>query len=198
MSSAMFSVCPTSMTRPIGLRASATGASWAADLGAGAETSRPACLAGACPSSAGSSRSTRSRALIRWTRLKTTAKDCLRVWTGGKAGPEYFMLENRQKKGRDAALPGSGLAVWHIDEARSDNTNPLAYMVGLMQADGKRDLELAKNTGDQGDLFPGSSKKTRFNDKTTPSSRAHDGNSTGVSLRGISVAKGKVKVTVKR
>ena len=122
--------------------------------------------------------------------LENNAKDCLRVWTGGKSGPEYFMLENRQTKGRDSALPGSGLAVWHIDEARSDNTNPLAYKVGLMQADGKRDLELAKNNGDDGDLFPGSSKKTSFNDKTTPSSRAHDGNSTGVSLSGISVANG--------
>ena len=77
----------------------------------------------------------------------------------GKSGPEYFMLENRQKKGRDSALPGSGLAVWHIDEARSDNTNPLAYKVGLMQADGKRDLELAKNEGDAGDLYPGRLKK---------------------------------------
>ena len=92
--------------------------------------------------------------------LENNAKDCLRVWTDGKSGPEYFMIENRQTKGRDTALPGSGLAVWHIDESRSDNTNPLAYKVGLMQADGKRDLELAKNNGDDGDLFPGSSKKT--------------------------------------
>jgi immune inhibitor A len=130
--------------------------------------------------------------------LENDAKACLRVWTGGKTGPEYFMLENRQAKGRDSALPGSGLAVWHIDETRSDNTNPLAYKVGLAQADGKRDLELAKNNGDAGDLYPGSSRKTSFNDRTTPSSRAHDGSSTGVSLSGITVTSGIVKVNVKR
>ena len=130
--------------------------------------------------------------------LEASAKDCLWVWTGGKSGPEYFMLENRQAKGRDSALPGSGLAVWHIDENRSDNTNPLAYQVGLMQADGKRDLELAKNGGDAADLFPGSLKRTSFNDKTRPSSRAHDGSSTRVSLSSISVAKGKMKFRVKR
>jgi immune inhibitor A len=130
--------------------------------------------------------------------LEKGAKNCLWVWKGGKSGPEYFMLENRQQKGRDAALPGSGLAVWHIDETRSDNTNPLAYKVGLVQADGKRDLELAKNGGDKNDLFPGGLGKKSFNDKTTPSSRAHDGSSTGVSLSGISVANGKVTVTVKR
>jgi len=130
--------------------------------------------------------------------LEKGAGNCLRVWTAGKTGPEYFLLENRQATGRDASLPGSGLAVWHIDEARYDNTNPLAYKVGLMQADGKRDLELARNSGDAGDLFPGAAKKTSFSDRTKPSSRAHDGSSTGVSLSRISTAKGLVKVTVKR
>jgi immune inhibitor A len=130
--------------------------------------------------------------------LEANAKECLWVWTGGKSGPEYFMLENRQATGRDSALPGSGLAVWHIDENRSDNTNPLAFKVGLVQADGKRDLELAKNAGDAGDLFPGSLGKTAFNDKTGPSSRAHDGSVTKVALSGISVTDGKVAVTVKR
>jgi len=130
--------------------------------------------------------------------LEADAGNCLSVWTGGKSGPEYFLLENRQATGRDAALPGSGLAVWHIDEARSDNTNPLAYLVGLVQADGKRDLELARNGGDPADLYPGTAKKTTFSDATTPSSRAHDGSSTGVSLTRISVASAKVTVTVKR
>lgn len=130
--------------------------------------------------------------------LETDPTACLRIWTGGKAGPEYFLLENREKAGRDAKLPGAGLAVWHIDEARSDNTNPLAYKVGLMQADGKRDLEGSKNPGDAGDLYPGTSRKKSFNDKTKPSSRAHDGSSTGVALSAISLTKKMIKVTVKR
>ena len=130
--------------------------------------------------------------------LANDAKHCVWVWKGGKSGPEYFLLENRQATGRNSALLGSGLAVWHIDESRSDNTNPLAYKVGLVQADGKRNLELAKNGGDKNDFFSGGLKTTSFNDKTTPSSRAHDGSSTGVALSGISVANGKVTVTVKR
>jgi hypothetical protein len=67
-----------------------------------------------------------------------------------------------------------------------------------MQANGKRELELAKNAGDKNDLFPGGLRKKSFNDKTTPSSRAHDGSSTGVALSAIAVAKRKVAVTVKR
>jgi immune inhibitor A len=130
--------------------------------------------------------------------LANGAGNCLRVWSGGRKGAEYFLLENRQASSRDQALPGSGLAVWHIDESRSDNTNPNAYKVGLAQADGKRDLENARNRGDEGDVFPGSAGKTSFSDNTTPSARAHNGLKTGVKLSGIKLAGGMVTVKVKR
>jgi immune inhibitor A len=131
--------------------------------------------------------------------LANGARNSLWVWSGGRSGPEYFLLENRQATGRDAALPGSGLAVWHIDETRSDNTNPLAYKVGLVQADGKRDLELDVNSGDAGDLFPGTAGKTRVTDRTTPSTRANSGASSGVSITSIkAVANGKMSFRVKR
>lgn len=136
------------------------------------------------------------RAQVTLDTLENDAKACLRVSKGGKAGPEYFLLENRQDTGRDAAVPGSGLAVWHIDEKQSDNTNPLAYQVGLVQADGQRDLELAKNRGDAGDPFPGTSNKKRFADNTTPSARAHDGSPTGVVLSGIAQSDRKVKLKI--
>jgi len=125
--------------------------------------------------------------------------DCLRVWTKGQAGPEYFLLENRQQSGRDAALPGSGLAVWHIDERQSDNTNALAYRVGLVQADGKRDLELNHNDGDAADLFPGSGAVTSVKDTGAfaPSTRANDGSTTGVALTAIKMKSGLVSLRVK-
>ncbi|MCA9224706.1 MAG: M6 family metalloprotease domain-containing protein, partial [Planctomycetales bacterium] len=82
--------------------------------------------------------------------LEKSAKGAYRLWTKGKSGPEYFLIENRQQVGRDISLPGSGLAVWHIDESQSGNTNPLSYRVALVQADGKRDLEFDRNGGDAG------------------------------------------------
>jgi immune inhibitor A len=129
--------------------------------------------------------------------LENNANACLWVWTAGKSAPEYFLLENRQKTGRDSALPGSGLAVWHIDSNQSDNTNTLAYMVGLVQADGKQHLENAINEGDAGDLFPGTSKKTSFNDQTTPSARAHGGAPSKIALSAIKNALGKVTLKIK-
>ena len=133
--------------------------------------------------------------------LKTLEADrtaCYRLWTGGRASPEYFLIENRQKAGRDDQLPGTGLAVWHIDETQSDNTNPLAFKVALVQADGRRDLEFNRNGGDKGDLFPGSKGVTGLTDANPvhPHTRSNSGTATGVRLSGISNAAGVVKLSV--
>jgi immune inhibitor A len=130
--------------------------------------------------------------------LETDKSACYRLWTKGQTRKEYFLIENRQKAGRDAKLPASGLAVWHIDETQSDNTNPLAYKVALVQADGKRDLEFLRNEGDAGDLFPGSGKVTKLDDKgaSHPHTRKNDGTATGVGLSKIKMRKGLVQVSV--
>jgi immune inhibitor A len=131
--------------------------------------------------------------------LETNKADCCRLWTGGTASKEYFLIENRQQTGRDAALPGSGLAVWHIDERQSDNTNPLAYKVALVQADGRRDLEFARNQGDDADIFPGSQGVTAVTDLTAgdPHTRSNAGQPTGVEITDISVANGVVNAHLK-
>ena len=144
-------------------------------------------------------RNVRTTRTIELRTLESRKSACLRVWSGGKASPEYFLLENRQQSGRDAALPGHGLAVWHIDERQGDNTNPIAYRVGLVQADGRRDLELNKNDGDAADLFPGTKKVVRVDDKLgiAPTTRAHDGSATGIVLSAIKEANGVMTVRVK-
>ena len=116
----------------------------------------------------------------------------------GKASKEYFLIENRQQKGRDVKLPGSGLAVWHIDETQSDNTNPLAFKVALVQADGKRDLEFNKNAGDTAICFPvqGCNQARRQGHGASPHTqkRRHDQR---VALSKIKESNGVVQVTVK-
>jgi immune inhibitor A len=131
--------------------------------------------------------------------IETDKTACYRLWAGGATSKEYFLIENRQKAGRDAGLPGSGLAVWHVDERQGDNTNPLAYRVGLVQADGRRDLELNKNEGDAGDVFPGSRGVTKVDDGggTHPHLRKNDGTASGVALSAISTSGGVVKLKAK-
>ena len=98
---------------------------------------------------------------------------------------EYFLVENRQRVGYDAALPGCGLLVWHIDETRtssnSANADETRKLVDLEEADGFNHLDSATNRGDAGDPYPGSSNNTRFNDTSNPNSRLYSGSSSGVA-----------------
>lgn len=94
---------------------------------------------------------------------------------------EYYLIENRQRKGFDAALKGRGLAIWHINtqktslypDSNSVNADTTMYGVGLKQADGKQDLEKNVNRGDAGDLYPGTSNNVFFSNTSNPSSLLH-------------------------
>ena len=112
--------------------------------------------------------------------------DVLRLWKDGAGGPEYFLVENRQRTGFDADLPGEGLLIWHIDDNQPDNTNENHYKVALVQADGDRDLELKHNRGDDGDPYPGSAGNHSFSPTSTPNSNGYAGQSTCVSITSIS------------
>ncbi|MDD2670556.1 M6 family metalloprotease domain-containing protein, partial [Zoogloea sp.] len=108
-----------------------------------------------------------------------------RLWKNGAASSEYFLVENRQKTGFDASLPAGGLLIWHIDDSVAGNTNESHYKVALMQADGKRDMELDHNRGDGGDPYPGSGNNTTFNNTSTPNSMSYSGANTCVAVTGI-------------
>ena len=113
-------------------------------------------------------------------------------WTfGGSSGTgEYFLVENRQRVGYDAALPGTGLLVWHIDETRiSDNTanaTDSRRLVDVEEADGFGHLDSKTNRGDTGDPYPGSSNNTLFNGSSNPNSLLYSGNSSGITVSNIS------------
>jgi M6 family metalloprotease-like protein len=106
-----------------------------------------------------------------------------------KNADEYFLVENRAKTGRDAALPDAGLAIWHIDET-GDNSNeqmtPAShYELSLEQADGAFALERQRGgLGDGTDLFGQGNQ--RFADATVPSSKWWDGSASKLDIHTIS------------
>jgi immune inhibitor A len=122
--------------------------------------------------------------------------DVHRLWKDGGSGAEYFLIENRQRTGYDSKLPGDGLLVWHIDENQPDNTDENHYKVGLLQADGNRDLELNHNRGDAGDPYPGSSNNTSATNDTTPSTKSLAGQDTDVWITKISASASTMTATV--
>jgi immune inhibitor A len=128
-----------------------------------------------------------------------TAADVYQLLPGNPTvGGEYFLVENRQLASFDAGLPGSGLLIWHIDEAKAGNTGECYpggpscttqhYKVAVEQADGLWELEKGQNRGNAGDPYPGSSAKTRFDGTSTPSSALYSGTASGVSVTDISAS----------
>lgn len=101
---------------------------------------------------------------------------------------EYFIIENRQKTGRDAQLPDAGIAIWHIDENGSNDfqqqTAQNHYEATLLQADGDWDLEHNANAGDNTDLYasPGA---TSCNPFTTPNTDWWAGTPSNLDIYGI-------------
>ena len=109
---------------------------------------------------------------------------------------EYYLLENRQRVGFDAELPGTGLLVWHVDPdyvlARwpANAVNPEPNMgrhlgVRVRQADGRFDIEGGINRSDAGDPFPGLRGTQVFHAGSAPQSVTHEGNAAGVTLTEI-------------
>ncbi|MCL1856246.1 MAG: M6 family metalloprotease domain-containing protein, partial [Kiritimatiellaeota bacterium] len=91
---------------------------------------------------------------------------------------EYYLIENRNKAGCDAGLPGGGIAIWHIDELGGRDTPNYApnathdnFMVQLMQADGEWHLNTGSNRGDAQDLFFLGNASSAYPNELTDASR---------------------------
>jgi immune inhibitor A len=112
-------------------------------------------------------------------------KDMYILGINGSTDKEYFLLENRQKTCFDSGLPGNGVAIWHIDERQSTNKDERHYLVALEQADGKFDLEKNANSGDNGDLYKGTSNNNTFDDQSTPNNKSYSGLNSNISIKNI-------------
>jgi M6 family metalloprotease-like protein len=110
---------------------------------------------------------------------------------------EYFLMECRYATGRDASLPASGVAVWHIDELGDHNNQSLItnsthanYEVTLVQADGLWDFENNTNDGDDCDLYhsgnPGTNYNNTLSDESVPAANWWDGSASGVNFHDFS------------
>ncbi len=122
-------------------------------------------------------------------RIETNRK-VYRIVKGFPAG-EYLLIENRQPFGFDSqiptggpGIPAGGLAIWHIDENKTDNDdegfpgqmgwpgNNNHYQIALLQADGDFDLEKGNNRGDGGDLYR-EGLADRIDSSTVPNTNAY-------------------------
>ena len=131
--------------------------------------------------------------------------DVYQLLNGTSTAGEYFLVENRQRTGFDAGLPGDGLLIWHIDAGQQNNNNECVdhsncpvnhYRVALEQADNLWDLENNQNRGDAGDPFPGTQANIAFTDSTDPDSYLYNGNASNVSVTAISTSQTNMTATL--
>jgi len=109
------------------------------------------------------------------------------IYETGKIN-EYFLVENRTRIDLDAAIPGSGLAVYHCDTLGSNEwqggSASKHYQCGLLQADGSLDMETNRSMGDEKDLF-GRMVGVALSHDTRPSSVLWDGSDSGLVISNI-------------
>lgn len=126
--------------------------------------------------------------------------DIVRINLNG--GREHVLLEYRAADGADASAPGTGLLIWHVNDAvlesrrwgvNDDETRPA---VRVVQADGRDDLAARANVGDGGDPFPGSSVVVALSDSSTPGLRTSDGEPSGVRIDQIALTGDRVSFAV--
>ena len=109
-------------------------------------------------------------------------------------GSEYILVENRQQLGYDASLGGSGLLIYHIDDAVYGNNNQWYpgrtgsghYQVALEQADALWQIEQMGNQGNSGDPYPGSTNNRNYNASSSPNSKNYADQLTGIAVQNIS------------
>ncbi|MBI4683829.1 MAG: M6 family metalloprotease domain-containing protein, partial [Nitrospirae bacterium] len=139
------------------------------------------------------------------TQAATTA-DVYKMLNGTPDIGEYFLVENRQKTGFDAGLPGAGLLIWHIDASIPTNQNecypggpPCStqhYKVALVQADNLWEMEKNIDRGDTGDPYPGSTNNTSFNSSSSPNSNLYNGSLSNASVTSISASASTMTATL--
>jgi len=117
---------------------------------------------------------------------------------------EYYLLENRQKRGFDAALVGHGMLVLHVQyneeiwKRNKVNQNSARQRMTIIAADNNYSKYGATGSGDP---FPGTSEVTSLTDTSTPAATLYENNSDGtkymhVPLNNICEGGGKITFDV--
>ncbi len=144
------------------------------------------------------------------TELKTaqtiTIEDVVKNNTGfyqinTKTSGEYFLIENRQKTGFDANIPGHGMVIYRVHKGVDDVGNkinathpqrmyPVCANSSYAMPTSSSSSYGTINGG--GCPFPGTGKKTSFTDETKPSAKSWAGANTGKPITKIVEKDGKI------
>ncbi len=107
---------------------------------------------------------------------------------------EYYLLENKQKIGFNAYVPGKGLLIYHVDQTytttNSSKVNATShqgmYIVPATSTTANGiDVAASSKVNTTGCPYPGTGNKTTFTDATTPNSKSWAGANTAKPITSI-------------
>ncbi|PHE12688.1 metalloprotease [Bacillus pseudomycoides] len=101
----------------------------------------------------------------------------------------YFLVENREKVGYDASLPtnSGGIAVWHIDESMSNNSNDPHPFIDIEQSISKYQDPF---------YYTNNNHAASFGPDTNPNSNTYTGEKSGVTITTTSTSNSAMNVAV--
>lgn len=113
---------------------------------------------------------------------------------------EMFIIEARDTLGHYNNCPGQGVLIWHVDstvypdngsggndaETRPQRTADQHYLLSVVQADGRFDLENNNYYGHDADFFKLGGSLDHFASSTNPANTWWDGSASGFEVSGIS------------
>ena len=129
--------------------------------------------------------------------LQTTGSNSYILYNKGNRN-EYYLLENRQKTGWDASLPGAGLLILHVDynatawSNNKPNDDPSHQRMTWVAADNQYQYTTYQGSkyyteaGAKNDPFPYGNKNS-FGKNTTPAATLYNNNSDGTKYLDSSV-----------
>lgn len=121
-------------------------------------------------------------------RLSTTPDDVVYRFVNPARPSEFFLWSNLENQEEWVSIAGSGLLVWHFDDAINGNEPPNPLQLAVVQAGGQRQLA-ATTWPEPGsaatDLFAKGG-NTELGAATKPSSKWNDGSASGLRIYDIS------------
>src|SRR5256712_11125635 len=126
-------------------------------------------------------------------KVETTGGRASRLGIARTFPPVYFLMETRQPVGFDAALPGSGLLIWHVDESQTTNDVDTHRLLDLEEADEALTGDHPTDSGD-----PWHDTATGWGPDTVPDSRSYSGSETEWRIRDISPSGATMTATIAR
>lgn len=115
--------------------------------------------------------------------------DIIKIPIASYNSPEYFLVENRLKRGFNSYVNDAGILIWHINERQQANNNDRNRLVDVEESSTHQDLDYGPYVQIDVDDYRDTFKRrgnTVFDADSNPNSHSNDGADSMISIEVVS------------